>query len=41
MSINLVRSPRKTEFWKQTTPQVLGPGFYDNSKSFNDGPREK
>ena len=41
MSINLVRSPRKTDFWKQSTPQVIGPGFYETSKSMNEGHREK
>jgi hypothetical protein len=28
MSINLIRSPRKTEFWRVTTPNTVGPGSY-------------
>jgi hypothetical protein len=28
MSINLIRSPRKTEFWRVNTPNTVGPGSY-------------
>ena len=41
MSINLIRSPRKTEFWKGNTPQHMGPGVYNANRSFTDFNREK
>ena len=37
MSINLIRSPRKTEFWqRQTTPQTVGPGVYEMEAAQNE-----
>ena len=29
MAINVQRNPRKTEFWTEKTPAVVGPGHYD------------
>jgi hypothetical protein len=28
MAIKIYRAPRKTDFWKPSTPQVIGPGVY-------------
>lgn len=41
MSINLIRSPRKTDFNRSTTNQVVGPGYYNTNNSFYEGQREK
>jgi hypothetical protein len=41
MSINLVRSPRKTDFWRLSTPGNIGPGVYSNNMSFTENNREK
>ena len=41
MSINLARSPRKTDFWQEQTPANLGPGVYSTQPTLNDQNREK
>lgn len=41
MSINLIRSPRKTDFWRIQTPQAVGPGVYSANQSFVDVTKEK
>jgi hypothetical protein len=33
MSINIHRTPRKTEFWKDKTPAILGPGKYFSNEN--------
>jgi hypothetical protein len=40
MSINLQRSPRKTDFNQLNTPAAVGPGLYETTPVIGDG-REK
>jgi hypothetical protein len=40
MSINLQRSPRKTDFTQLNTPAQVGPGLYETAGVIGDG-REK
>ena len=40
MSINLFRSPRKTDFVSTVTPANIGPGHYEAAKLLGDN-REK
>ena len=40
MSINLIRSPRKTDFNRLNTPNNVGPGLYETTPKLGDD-REK
>ena len=40
MSINLIRSPRKTDFNRLNTPNNVGPGLYETTPKIGDD-REK
>lgn len=40
MSINIIRSPRKTDFNRLNTPAAVGPGLYEISNKIGDE-REK
>ena len=40
MSINLQRSPRKTDFNRLNTPATVGPGLYETTPVIGDN-REK
>ncbi len=36
MSINLIRSPRRTEFHQLKTPNAVGPGLYEITPKMGD-----
>lgn len=40
MSINLIRSPRRTDFTQVKTPTAVGPGLYETAGKIGDE-REK